>query len=139
MNDAGSGPAGRGFSIRDCGDFMKKLAIAVVALAGLGGCTYYTPPPYSYVPVPCPPGSAGSVPAPATTPASPGASSSTNPSAGTVTPAQPSPPPAEASTACVAVVPNYTYYPYPGYYYPYPGYYYGPPVYGSVFVRGRFR
>ena len=37
------------------------------------------------------------------------------------------------------VYPAYPRYYYPGYYpYYYPGYYYGPPVYGSVFVGGRF-
>ncbi len=37
-----------------------------------------------------------------------------------------------------AYAPSYGYA--PGYYYPgyYPGYYYGPPVYGSVFIGGRF-
>ena len=97
----------------------KKFVIAALALAGLGGCTYYTPPPYSYVPVPCPPETTAPPP----------------PAAG----AQPATPPANASAACVAVVPNYPSYSYPGYYYPYPGYYYGPPAYGSVFIGGHFR
>jgi hypothetical protein len=128
---------------------MKKV-IGLAIAAVLGGCTYYTPPTYSYVPVPCAPGTV--TPAAIGTPAASGtitpvpapADAQPASTAATVAPALPPGTPA-AGAGCLAIIPNYTYpayYSYPAYgpaYYPayYPGYY-APPVYGSVFVGGHF-
>ena len=115
----------------------KHIGLAIVAAGALGGCAYEAPSPYAYFPVPC-------ASAPATvTPAPSGTVSPTQPpTANSATPAPTTPPPTNTTAAgsgeCVAVVPTYSYpayYPYPGYY---PGYY-GSPVYGSVFIGGRFR